>query len=94
MPAIALQKNVMSYVWDLLHASPPPQPQGIEGRKVTEAEKKALRQWNDRTEVHLTANEETDDYSYLSVPPKHVFYVKTRYRYAGRMKPRPFPLDE
>ena len=37
---------------------------------------------------------EADDYSYVSVPASRMFYVKTRYIYAGKGMPRPYDLDD
>ena len=49
---------------------------------------------SERAEVLLMPREEADKFSYEHVPPNRMFYVKTRYVYAGKGLPRPFDLDD
>lgn len=98
MPAIALRRRTEPDADDrpfpCIRLADSPQAQGPEGKQVREAAEQALRHWNERAEALVAATEYADDDSYVSVPPNRVFYVKTRYVYAGRGTPRPFDLDD
>ena len=39
-------------------------------------------------------SEVVDDFTYSSMPPNYVFYVKTRYVFLGKGEPMPFELDD
>jgi hypothetical protein len=97
MPAIALRRRTEPDADDrpfhCIRLADSPQAQSPEGKQVREAAEQALRHWNERAEALVAATEHADDDSYVSVPPNRVFYVKTRYVYAGRGTPRPFGLD-
>lgn len=67
--------------------------QGPEGKKVSDNARSVLSHWNDRAEA-LMAGSAADAYSYQHIPLKITFRAKARYRHVGRMKPRPFPVDE
>jgi hypothetical protein len=72
----------------------PPQAQGSEGKKVFAKAEEVYRHWSERAELLVMPRKETDEFSYDHVPPNRMFYVKTRYVYAGKGVPRPFDLDD
>lgn len=71
-----------------------PYAQGIEGKQLSKKAEEVYRQWGERAEVLLMPCKKTDEFSYEHVPANRVFYVKTRYIYAGKGLPRPFDLDD
>ena len=85
-PAFVIQASE----W-LEHAS---RGNGREAYRLSALVGKALAHWSGRAEILITALEEADDYSYVSVPASRMFYVKTRYIYAGKGMPRPYDLDD
>lgn len=79
------------------------QPQGGEGQQLCRRADAALRQWDERAEaliveldLFITGGDEDDDeeLAYVSVPPKRTIYVRTRYVFRGKGKPRPFELED
>lgn len=66
--------------------------QSTEGRKILENAKEAYRHWSERGEALVLHCDEV--VSYEHVPPNRVFYVKTRYVYAGKGLPQSFDLDD
>ena len=85
-PAFAIQADE----W-MEHAS---RDNGHEASRLSALVDEALAHWSGRAEILITALEEADDYSYVSVPASRMFYVKTRYIYAGKGMPRPYDLDD
>jgi hypothetical protein len=79
------------------------QPQGPEGRQLHLKADEAFRHWGERAEfiiatidLFIAGGDEDDDeeLSYVSVPPKRTIYVRTRYVFRGKGKPRPFELED
>lgn len=69
------------------------QAQGDTGRCLRARAELAFEHWRQRAE-NLIAVSDSDEFSYVSVPPKRTFSVKTRYVFRGRGEPLPFRLDE
>lgn len=80
-----------------------PEPQGEAGRRLLRKAEEVSRQWNERAEI-LSASiglvttgavsDDGDEVPYVSLALKPAFYVKTRYKYVGKMKSVPYPLDD
>ncbi len=68
------------------------QAQGDTGRRLLERAEKAFEHWTQRGELLIAASD-SDEFSYVSVPPNRTFSVKTRYVYGGKGTPLPFRLD-
>lgn len=96
MPALALRSRPAAFDWPLQSECSDliPEPQGVEGRKVREAARAALRHWNERAEHLLSEQTPTDEVSYDSIPLEAAFAVRVKYKYIGELKPLPYPLDE
>lgn len=68
------------------------QAQGDTGRSLRAHARRAIEHWAQRTAT-LVAPDNSDEFSYVSVPPNRAFLVKTRYVFGGRGKPLPLRLD-
>lgn len=79
------------------------EPQGLEGRSLHREAESAIKCWIEpRAQILIAKTDFCDsghgrddpDQSYVSVPPKRTFHVRTRYVFHGKGKPLPFRLDE
>ena len=92
LPFKATTVLIAPLVHNLMELAPP--AQGIEGQKIQEAAEAAFWHWDDRPAHFLLEAGDADELSYDPVPPTTVFSVPVKYRFVGRAKPMPYPLDE
>jgi hypothetical protein len=69
-------------------------PQGFEGRQVQRNAELAIQHWSERAEVLLTESEDEEQFAHIAVPPNRIFFVPTRYVFAGQGLPLPLDLDD
>lgn len=69
-----------------------PQSQGVEGRGVQAAACEAASHWQSRPGYKISIND-SEQYSYESLPLNIVGTVLVKYRYVGRLQPVPYPAD-
>lgn len=96
MPALAFSAQTRRsapypFIMSLADA---PDAQGLEGKKLSENAEEVLRHCRDCAGAVVALTESTDLFSYDHIPLMPVFFVKTRYKFIGRMKPRSFPMSE
>lgn len=68
--------------------------QGPEGRQLNSRANEFFRHWGERAEVLIAEQHDEGIVTYVSVPPKRTFYVRTHYVFRGKAKPSPFPLED
>jgi hypothetical protein len=93
----------VAYFWNPGALQEHAQPQGAEGRQISQKAEEALRQWENRAENLMGSTDlfiagcdedDNDEWTYVSVPPKRTFYVRTQYVFRGKGKPMPFELED
>ena len=67
---------------------------GHEAFRLAEITKEVYYHSIERAEALDVVSDDGDMFMYSSVPPNRVFYVKTRYIFAGKGEPLPFELDD
>lgn len=70
-----------------------PMPQGKEGQCVRAAAFEAADHWTDRPSYAMETSQAEDQFTYDPVPPKVVGTMRVKYRFAGRLQPRPYRVD-
>ena len=71
-----------------------PESQGIEGQQVEEAAREVATHWSARPSVLFQVSDAEEVFAYDPVPLKVIGTARVKYRYGGRIEPRPYPLDE
>jgi hypothetical protein len=95
MPAVAeYARPISESVYRIGDVESSLQPQGPEGKQLHRKADEAFRHWADRAEVLNACPEDDGIVSYVSVPPKRRFYVRTRYVFRGKGTPLPFQLED
>jgi hypothetical protein len=93
MAAIALPPPPAALVRSILEEWIP-ESQGIEGRQVEAAAREVATHWAARPSCLIEADDAEQVFAYEPVPLRVVGTARVNYRYAGRIEPRPYPLDE
>ena len=80
-----------------------PEPQGKAGRDLNGKRQEVFHQYSEPAEIlnasiHLVltgaVNDDGDELPYVSLALKPAFHVKVRYKYVGKLKSVPYPLDD
>jgi len=103
MPAVAeYARPTSALVCRIVDTESSLQPQGPEGRQLHLKADEAFQHWGERAEAliseidHFISDSDQDDDSWTHVPirPNRVFYVETRYVYAGKGLPLAVHWDD
>ena len=86
-PVTAIIRSILDVEWTL------PMPQGREGQCVRAAACEAANHWTARPSCVLETAQTEDQFTYDSVPLKVVGTMRVKYRFSGRLQPRPYRVD-
>ena len=71
-----------------------PRAQGPDGQKIRSIWKSVFGHWMATESSRLDICGQLDDPNYSALPAKRRYSIPVKYRYVGRGKPIPYPLDD